>query len=174
MRRTSSASSRRPQPTEIYNLAAQSHVQVSFETPEYTANADALGTLRLLEGLFASSTSASVPNSIKRPRLNSTAAVAETPQRETTPFRPRSPVCGGEALCPTGSPPIIATRTDFHASNGICSNHEGPDAGETFVTRKITRAVAAIAKGKQTHSLSGNSTHARLGATPKTMPAACG
>ena len=142
------------QPSEIYNLAAQSHVQVSFETPEYTANADALGTLRLLEAIR-------ILNLGEHTRFYQAStselygAVAETPQRETTPFRPRSPYAAAKLYAYW----ITANYRDaygFHASNGILFNHEGPRRGETFVTRKITRAVAAIAKGKQTHLYLGN------------------
>lgn len=142
------------QPNEIYNLAAQSHVQVSFETPEYTANADALGTLRLLEAIR-------ILNLGDRTKFYQAStselygAVAETPQRETTPFRPRSPYAAAKLYAYW----ITANYRDaygFHASNGILFNHEGPRRGETFVTRKITRAVAAIAKGKQSHLYLGN------------------
>ena len=135
------------QPNEIYNLAAQSHVQVSFETPEYTANADALGTLRLLEAIrilglkeqtrfYQASTSELY------------GIVQETPQRETTPFRPRSPYAAAK-LYASWITVNYREAYGFHASNGILFNHEGPRRGETFVTRKITRAVAAIAKGTQ-------------------------
>ena len=142
------------QPGEIYNLAAQSHVQVSFETPEYTANADALGTLRLLEAIR-------ILNLGERTRFYQAStselygAVEETPQRETTPFKPRSPYAAAKLYAYW----ITANYRDaygFHASNGILFNHEGPRRGETFVTRKITRAVAAIAKGKQTQLYLGN------------------
>ena len=142
------------QPNEIYNLAAQSHVQVSFETPEYTANADALGTLRLLEAIR-------ILNLGDRTKFYQAStselygAVAETPQRESTPFRPRSPYAAAKLYAYW----ITVNYRDaygFHASNGILFNHEGPRRGETFVTRKITRAVAAIAKGKQSHLYLGN------------------
>jgi len=141
-------------PTEIYNLGAQSHVQVSFETPEYTANADALGTLRLLEAVrllghenncrfYQASTSEMFGNAIERP------------QRETTPFCPRSPYAAAKLyaywVC-------INYREAYgiHASNGILFNHESPIRGETFVTRKITRAVAAIELGIQNCIFLGN------------------
>jgi len=132
-------------PTEIYNLAAQSHVQVSFDTPEYTANADALGTLRLLEAIrilgletrtrfYQASTSELYGN-------------AETPtQNEATPFRPRSPYATAK-LYAYWTVVNYREAYGFHASNGILFNHEGPTRGETFVTRKIARAVAAIAQG---------------------------
>lgn len=142
------------QPTEIYNLAAQSHVQVSFETPEYTANADALGTLRLLEGIrilrlkdstrfYQASTSELYGNA------------QETPQTETTPFCPRSPYAAAK-LYAYWITVNYREAYGFHASNGILFNHEGPRRGETFVTRKITQAVAAIHLGKQDCLYLGN------------------
>src|SRR5262245_6037378 len=142
------------QPTEIYNLAAQSHVQVSFETPEYTANADALGTLRLLEGIrilgfkdrvrfYQASTSELYGK------------VNETPQSETTRFYPRSPY-GAAKLYAYWITVNYREAYGFHASNGILFNHEGPRRGETFVTRKITQAVAAIHLGKQDRLYLGN------------------
>ena len=141
------------QPSEIYNLAAQSHVQVSFETPEYTANADALGTLRLLEGIrilglkdrvrfYQASTSELYGN-------------APTPQNENTPFRPRSPYAAAK-LYAYWITVNYREAYGFHASNGILFNHEGARRGETFVTRKITRAVAAIKLGKQERLYLGN------------------
>ena len=130
------------QPDEIYNLAAQSHVHVSFETPEYTANADAIGTLRILEAIrilkledkarfYQASTSELYGK------------VQETPQRETTPFYPRSPYAAAK-LYAFWITVNYREAYGIHASNGILFNHEGPTRGETFVTRKITRAVAAI------------------------------
>jgi GDPmannose 4,6-dehydratase len=142
------------QPDEIYNLAAQSHVQVSFETPEYTANSDALGTLRLLEAIR-------ILGLANRTRFYQASTselygiAAETPQRETTPFRPRSPYAAAK-LYAYWITVNYREAYGFHASNGILFNHEGPRRGETFVTRKITRAVAAIAKGKQKHLYLGN------------------
>jgi len=141
------------QPTEIYNLAAQSHVQVSFETPEYTANADALGTLRLLEAIrilrmdqrvrfYQASTSELYGN---------TAA----PQNETTPFAPRSPY-GAAKLYAYWITVNYREAYGIHASNGILFNHESPIRGETFVTRKISRAVAAIEAGQQQRLFIGN------------------
>ncbi|MFO0988884.1 MAG: GDP-mannose 4,6-dehydratase [Alphaproteobacteria bacterium] len=141
------------QPDEIYNLAAQSHVQVSFETPEYTANADALGTLRLLEAIrllglekksrfYQASTSELYGDS-------------PPPQNESTPFRPRSPYAAAKLYAYW----IVVNYREaygLHASNGILFNHESPLRGETFVTRKITRAVAAIAAGKQERLYLGN------------------
>ena len=135
------------QPTEIYNLAAQSHVQVSFETPEYTANADALGTLRLLEAIrildmedkvrfYQASTSELYGNT------------EESPQSESTPFQPRSPYAAAK-LYAYWMTVNYREAYGLHASNGILFNHEGPTRGETFVTRKITRGVAAIQLGLQ-------------------------
>ena len=142
------------QPDEIYNLAAQSHVQVSFETPEYTANADALGTLRLLE-------SVRILGMANRTRFYQASTselyglVQETPQRETTPFRPRSPYAAAK-LYAYWITVNYREAYGFHASNGILFNHEGPRRGETFVTRKITRAVAAISRGLQSRLYLGN------------------
>jgi GDPmannose 4,6-dehydratase len=140
-------------PDEIYNLAAQSHVLVSFETPEYTANADALGTLRLLEAMrilglkntrfYQASTSEMYGNT------------TEIPQRETTPFQPRSPY-GVAKLYAYWITVNYREAYNMHASNGILFNHEGPLRGETFVTRKITRAVAAIELGLQKRLYIGN------------------
>lgn len=142
------------QPDEIYNLAAQSHVQVSFETPEYTANADAIGTLRLLEAIrilklegktrfYQASTSELFGK------------VQETPQKETTPFYPRSPYAAAK-LYAYWITVNYREAYGMHASNGILFNHESPIRGETFVTRKITRAVAAIHHGKQDCLYLGN------------------
>ena len=142
------------QPDEIYNLAAQSHVQVSFETPEYTANADAVGVLRVLEAIrilglehktrfYQASTSEMY------------GLVQETPQTEKTPFYPRSPYAVAKLY---GYWIVVNYREAYglHASNGILFNHESPLRGETFVTRKITRAVAAIKLGKQSKLYLGN------------------
>ncbi|KHL25307.1 GDP-mannose 4,6-dehydratase [Croceibacterium mercuriale] len=142
------------QPTEVYNLAAQSHVAVSFETPEYTANADAIGTLRLLEAIrilkleettrfYQASTSELY------------GLVQEVPQRETTPFYPRSPYGVAKLY---GYWIVVNYREAYgmHASNGILFNHESPLRGETFVTRKITRAAAAIKLGRQERLYLGN------------------
>jgi GDPmannose 4,6-dehydratase len=142
------------QPTEIYNLAAQSHVQVSFETPEYTANADAIGPLRLLEAIR-------ILKLEQRVRFYQASTselyglVQETPQRETTPFYPRSPYAAAKLY---GYWITVNYREAYgmHASNGILFNHEGPTRGETFVTRKITRAVAAIELGLQNKLFLGN------------------
>jgi GDPmannose 4,6-dehydratase len=129
-------------PTEIYNLAAQSHVQVSFETPEYTANADAVGTLRLLEAMRILGMSESV-RFYQASTSELYGVVQETPQRETTPFYPRSPY-GAAKLYAYWITVNYREAYGMHASNGILFNHESPIRGETFVTHKITRAVAAI------------------------------
>lgn len=142
------------QPDEIYNLAAQSHVQVSFETAEYTANADGLGTLRLLEAIrllkltertrfYQASTSEMYGN------------VREWPQNESTPFYPRSPY-GAAKLYAYWITVNYREAYGIHASNGILFNHESPLRGETFVTRKITRAVAAIELGRDQCLYLGN------------------
>ena len=142
------------QPHEIYNLAAQSHVQVSFETPEYTANADALGTLRLLEAIR-------ILGMAERVRFYQASTselygkVQQVPQRESTPFYPRSPY-GAAKLYAFWITVNYREAYRFHASNGIAFNHEGPTRGETFVTRKITRAVAAIELGLQDKLYLGN------------------
>jgi GDPmannose 4,6-dehydratase len=130
------------QPTEIYNLAAQSHVQVSFETPEYTANADALGTLRLLEAIRILKLETRV-RFYQASTSELYGLVQETPQRETTPFYPRSPYAVAK-LYAYWITVNYREAYGMHASNGILFNHESPLRGETFVTRKITRAVAAI------------------------------
>ena len=142
------------QPHEIYNLAAQSHVQVSFETPEYTANADAVGTLRMLEAIR-------ILNMEKQVRFYQASTselygkVQEVPQSETTPFYPRSPYAAAK-LYAYWITVNYREAYGMHASNGILFNHEGPTRGETFVTRKITRAVAAIEKGLQKTLYLGN------------------
>ena len=142
------------QPTEIYNLAAQSHVQVSFETPEYTANADALGTLRLLEAIR-------ILEMADRVRFYQASTselyglAQEIPQRETTPFYPRSPY-GVAKLYGYWITVNYREAYKLHASNGILFNHESPVRGETFVSRKITRGVAAIHHGLQDRLFLGN------------------
>jgi GDPmannose 4,6-dehydratase len=141
-------------PTEIYNLAAQSHVQVSFETPEYTANADALGPLRLLEAIRI----LGVQRQVRFYQASTSelyGLARETPQRETTPFYPRSPYAAAK-LYAYWITVNYREAYGFHASNGILFNHEGPTRGETFVTRKITRAVAAIEHGLQNRLYLGN------------------
>src|ERR1700751_5506839 len=142
------------QPDEIYNLAAQSHVQVSFETPEYTANADALGTLRLLEAIR-------ILGFEQRTRFYQAStselygSVQEIPQRETTPFYPRSPYGVAKLY---GYLITVDYREAYgmFASNGILFNPESPIRGETFVTRKITRGVARIEMGLEDVVYLGN------------------
>jgi GDPmannose 4,6-dehydratase len=142
------------QPQEIYNLAAQSHVQVSFETPEYTANTDALGVLRLLEAIR-------ILGMEKHTRFYQASTselygkVQETPQCETTPFYPRSPY-GVAKLYAYWITVNYRESYGYHASNGILFNHESPIRGETFVTRKITRGLAAITHGREQVIYLGN------------------
>ena len=142
------------QPDEIYNLGAQSHVQVSFETPEYTANSDALGVLRLLEGIRILKLEEKV-RFYQASTSELYGLVQEVPQRETTPFYPRSPY-GAAKLYGYWITVNYREAYKMHASNGILFNHESPMRGETFVTRKITRAVAAISKGNQSQLFLGN------------------
>ncbi len=142
------------QPDEIYNLAAQSHVQVSFDSPEYTANVDALGTLRLLEAIRILGMEATA-RFYQASTSELYGLAQETPQRETTPFYPRSPY----AVAKVYAYWITVNYREaygIHASNGILFNHESPIRGETFVTRKITRAVAAIQLGLQERLYLGN------------------
>nr|WP_255478199.1 GDP-mannose 4,6-dehydratase [Rhizosphaericola mali] len=142
------------QPDEIYNLAAMSHVKVSFDTPEYTANADALGTLRLLEAIR-------ILRLEKKTKIYQASTselyglVQEVPQKETTPFYPRSPYAVAKLY---GYWITVNYREAYNlfACNGILFNHESPRRGETFVTRKITRAVAAIGLGLQEKLFLGN------------------
>jgi GDPmannose 4,6-dehydratase len=142
------------QPDEIYNLAAQSHVKVSFETPEYTANSDALGTLRILEAIR-------ILGLEKKTRFYQASTselygeVQEIPQRETTPFYPRSPY-GVAKLYGFWIVKNYREAYGMFACNGILFNHESPVRGETFVTRKITRAVAKISLGLQEKVFMGN------------------
>jgi GDPmannose 4,6-dehydratase len=142
------------QPDEIYNLAAQSHVQVSFETAEYTANADALGPLRLLEAIRLLGL-ADKTRFYQASTSELFGKVQETPQRETTPFYPRSPY-GVAKLYAYWVVVNYREAYGLHASNGILFNHESPLRGETFVSRKITRAVAAIQLGQQDKLFLGN------------------
>jgi GDPmannose 4,6-dehydratase len=142
------------QPTEIYNLAAQSHVQVSFETPEYTANADAVGTLRLLEAIRILRLERSV-RFYQASTSELYGKVQEVPQKETTPFYPRSPY-GVAKLYAYWITVNYREAYGLHASNGILFNHESPIRGETFVTRKVTLAVAAIHRGVQKTLYIGN------------------
>jgi len=142
------------QPDEIYNLAAQSHVQVSFETAEYTANSDGLGTLRLLEAIR-------LLKLVDKTRFYQASTselygkVQAVPQNETTPFYPRSPYAAAK-LYAYWITVNYREAYGLHASNGILFNHESPLRGETFVTRKITRAVAAIHLGIQERLYLGN------------------
>lgn len=142
------------QPDEIYNLAAQSHVMVSFETPEYTANADAVGTLRFLEAIR-------ILGMEKKTRFYQASTselyglAQEVPQSEKTPFYPRSPYAAAK-LYAYWITVNYREAYGMHASNGILFNHESPLRGETFVTRKITRAAAAIRLGKQERLFLGN------------------
>ena len=130
------------QPAEIYNLAAQSHVKVSFETPEYTANADALGTLRLLEAIRILGL-AGKTRFYQASTSELYGKVQETPQTEKTPFYPRSPYAAAK-LYSYWITVNYREAYNIFACNGILFNHESPIRGETFVTRKITRAVARI------------------------------
>lgn len=142
------------QPDEIYNLAAMSHVKVSFDTPEYTANADGLGVLRILEAVR-------LLKLVEKTRIYQASTselyglVQEVPQRETTPFYPRSPYAVAKLY---GYWITVNYREAYgmHASNGILFNHESPLRGETFVTRKVTRAVSRIALGIQKQMYLGN------------------
>jgi GDPmannose 4,6-dehydratase len=142
------------QPTEVYNLAAQSHVQVSFESPEYTANTDALGTLRLLEAIRILHMQSSV-RFYQASTSELFGKVREIPQCELTPFYPRSPYAVAK-LYAYWITVNYREAYGMHASNGILFNHESPIRGETFVTRKITRAVAAIERGYQDRLYLGN------------------
>ena len=142
------------QPDELYNLAAQSHVKVSFETPEYTANSDALGTLRLLEAIRILGLEAKT-RFYQASTSELYGKVQETPQTEGTPFYPRSPYAVAKLYAYWIT---INYREAYglYASNGILFNHESPLRGETFVTRKITRAVAQISQGQQDCLYLGN------------------
>ncbi len=142
------------QPDEIYNLAAMSHVKVSFDTPEYTANADGLGTLRVLEAVR-------LLNLAKKTRVYQASTselyglVQEVPQKETTPFYPRSPYAVAK-LYAYWITVNYREAYGMHASNGILFNHESPLRGETFVTRKVSRAISRIALGMQQKVFMGN------------------
>ena len=141
-------------PDEIYNLAAMSHVKVSFDTPEYTANADGIGTLRLLEAIRILGMERDV-RFYQASTSELYGLVQEVPQRETTPFYPRSPY-GVAKLYGFWIVKNYRESYGMHASNGILFNHESPLRGETFVTRKITRAVARIHLGMQSVLHLGN------------------
>jgi GDPmannose 4,6-dehydratase len=142
------------QPDELYNLGAQSHVKVSFETPEYTANADALGTLRLLEAIRILGRERST-RFYQASTSEMYGKASQIPQNESTPFAPRSPSAAAK-LYAYSITVNYREAYGLHASNGILFNHESPMRGETFVTRKITRAVAAIAHGAQDTLWLGN------------------
>ncbi len=142
------------QPDEIYNLAAQSHVQVSFETPEYTANADGLGTLRILEAVRILCLSAKT-RIYQASTSELYGLVQETPQKESTPFYPRSPYAVAK-LYAYWITVNYREAYGMYACNGILFNHESPRRGETFVTRKITRGVANIAHGLESCLYLGN------------------
>ena len=158
-------------PTEIYNLAAQSHVAVSFESPEYTANADGIGVLRLLEAIR-------ILGMEKGTRFYQASTselyglVQEIPQKETTPFYPRSPY-GVAKLYGYWITVNYREAYGMYASNGILFNHESPTRGETFVTRKITRGVARIEVGLEDTVYLGNSRPSATGAMRGTMSRAC-
>lgn len=142
------------QPEEIYNLGAQSHVQVSFEEPEYTADADGLGTLRLLEAIRI----LDMTNRVRFYQASTSelfGKVQEVPQKEATPFYPRSPYAVAKLYAYWI---VVNYRESYgiHASNGILFNHESPIRGETFVTRKVTRAAARIKLGLQEKLYMGN------------------
>ncbi|MFL6077294.1 MAG: GDP-mannose 4,6-dehydratase [Mycobacteriales bacterium] len=139
------------QPTEVYNLAAQSHVKVSFETPEYTANVDAVGTVRLLEAIRASGVDTRFYQASTSELYGST----PPPQNEDSPFRPRSPYAAAK-LYAFWIAVNYREAYGMHITNGILFNHESPRRGETFVTRKITRAVARIKAGLQKDLYLGN------------------
>ena len=139
------------QPTEIYNLAAQSHVMVSFTMPQYTAQVDAVGSVAILEAIRATKRDVRFYQASTSELFGST----PPPQNEVSPFRPRSPYAAAKLMAYWST---VNYREAFgiHATNGILFNHESPRRGETFVTRKITRAVAAIKNGKQKKLFLGN------------------
>ena len=140
------------QPNEIYNLAAQSHVKVSFDVPEYTANVDAIGTIRLLDAIKDTQ----IPTRFYQASTSELfGKVQEVPQKETTPFYPRSPYAAAK-LYSYWVTVNYREAYNIFASNGILFNHESPRRGETFVTRKVTMAAAAIAKGIQDKLYLGN------------------
>jgi len=160
------------QPDEVYNLAAQSHVAVSFETPEYTANADGVGVARVLEAIRV----AGLTDKTRFYQASTSelfGKVREVPQTENTPFYPRSPYAVAKLY---GYWITVNYREAYgmHASNGILFNHESPLRGETFVTRKITRAVAAIRQGTRTRCIWVTSMPSATGAMPETMSRGCG
>ena len=162
-------------PDEIYNLAAQSHVAVSFETPEYTANSDALGTLRILEAIRILGLSEKT-RFYQASTSEMYGKVQEVPQKETTPFYPRSPY-GAAKVYAYWITVNYREAYNMYACNGILFNHESPIRGETFVTRKITRGLARIREGLEQRLFLGNLDslrdwgHARAVADPAAGPA---
>jgi len=140
------------EPTEIYNLAAQSHVRVSFDMPEYTADITGSGTIRLLDALRETGVNSRFYQASSSEMFGK---VLEVPQRETTPFYPRSPY-GAAKVYSYWITVNYREAYGIHASNGVLFNHESPRRGETFVTRKITRALARILAGKQSELFLGN------------------
>jgi GDPmannose 4,6-dehydratase len=156
-------------PREVYNLAAQSHVKVSFEAPEYTSDVDALGTLRLLEAISHCDPSIRLYQASTSELFGS----APPPQNEKTPFHPRSPYGVSKIFAYW----IVVNYREAYgmfASNGILFNHESPRRGETFVTRKVTRAVARIAAGRQDAVYLGNLDAKRTGVMRLTTSEPCG
>ena len=158
------------QPDEVYNLAAQSHVKVSFEMPEYTTDVTALGVLRLLDAVRDLGIKARVYQAGSSEMFG---LVQENPQTEKTPFHPRSPYGVSKVY---GHWLAINYRESYgmHVSNGILFNHESPRRGENFVTRKITMGVAAIKQGREKELSSATSTPSATGATPRTTSRRCG
>lgn len=159
-------------PDEIYNLGAQSHVAVSFETPEYSSDADGIGTLRLLEAIRILGMEKST-RFYQASTSEMFGLTQQTPQNETTPFYPRSPYAVAKLYAHWMT---INYREAYgmHASCGILFNHESPVRGETFVTRKVTRAAAAIALGLQELFISATSMPSAIGGTRRNTFAECG
>jgi GDPmannose 4,6-dehydratase len=157
-------------PDEIYNLGAQSHVRVSFDVPEYTGEVDALGAVRLLEGIRETGLDTRFYQASSSELYGK---VAEIPQKETTPFRPRSPYACAKAYAYYITVNYRESYGMF-ACNGILFNHESPRRGETFVTRKITRAAGRIKLGLQERLYLGTWTPCATGALPGTTSRRCG
>jgi GDPmannose 4,6-dehydratase len=157
-------------PDEVYNLAAQSHVKVSFDMPEYTADVTAVGVLRLLDAVRELGMPARVYQAGSSEMFG---LVQETPQTERTPFHPRSPYAAAKVFAHWMG---INYREGYgmHISNGILFNHESPRRGENFVTRKITMGLAAIKKGKARELRLAISTPSATGVTPRTTSRPCG
>ena len=156
-------------PDEVYNLGAQSHVRVSFDSPLYTGDVTGMGTVRLLEAIRASG----IDTRIYQASSSEMFGAAPPPQNEATPFHPRSPYGCAKVF---GYWATVNYREAYgmFAVNGILFNHESPRRGETFVTRKITRAVARIKAGLQDRSTSATSTRCATGATPPSTSRRCG